>query len=94
VRTAGAPITQKEFSPPSKAWSVETRMDVAPNQDAEREKKTKKAGRFREARKKSSRFFILFENRKPTLRRRMKYPARNRKNSIFTKPLITKNPLF
>jgi len=45
---------------------------VAPNQEAEREKKTKKVGRFREARKKSSRFFILFEKMNPIQRRRMK----------------------
>jgi hypothetical protein len=69
---AGAPITQKELSPVSKAWSVDTRIDADPNQEAESEKKTKKAGRFREARKKSSRLFILFEKIKPTQRMRMK----------------------
>jgi len=51
---------------------VETRVEVAPNQEAEREKKTKMAGRFLEARKKSSRFFILFENKKLTKRTRAK----------------------
>jgi hypothetical protein len=69
---AGAPMIQKELSPVSKALSVETRIDADPNQEAEREKKTKKAGRFREAKKKSSRLFILFEKMKLTQRMRMK----------------------
>jgi len=68
----GIPITQKELIPVLKASSVETMVDVAPNQEAEIEKKTKMAGRFREARKKSSRFFILFENKKLTQRIRAK----------------------
>jgi hypothetical protein len=72
VRTAGTPITQKELNPEAKASSVETSVEVAPNQDAEREKKTKKVGRFREARKKSSRFFILLEKMNPIKRSRTK----------------------
>jgi hypothetical protein len=47
-------------------------VEVAPNQEAEIEKKTNMAGRFREARKKSSRFFILLENKKLTNRIRPK----------------------
>jgi len=47
-------------------------VELAPNQEAVREKKTKKAGRFLEARKKSSRFFILLENKKLTARTRKK----------------------
>jgi len=69
-------MTQNELNPLSKAWSVETRIVAAPNQEAQREKKTRKAGSRRDARKKSSRFFILFEKMKLTRSRRTKYPER------------------
>jgi hypothetical protein len=47
-------------------------VEVAPNQEAVIEKKTRSAGRFLEARKKSSRFFIFLEKRKLANRTRAK----------------------
>lgn len=63
VKMVGMPITQNELIPFSKASSTETRVEVAPNQDAERVKVTKIAERFRDARKKSSTLFIFREKR-------------------------------
>jgi hypothetical protein len=86
VSTEGTPITQNELIPLAKASSKETRVDVAPSQDAARERKIRKAGRLREARKKSSRLRILLENRKLTPKIKTKYPIRNKINTIGIEP--------
>ena len=72
VKIVGIPITQNELIPFSKASSTETRVEVAPNQDAERVRVTRKAERFRDARKKSSILFIFREKRNA----RVSNPAR------------------
>jgi hypothetical protein len=66
------PITQKELIPLAKASSSETRVEVAPSQDAERERNTRNAGRLLEAKKKSSKLRIFLVNRKLTDKMRMK----------------------
>jgi hypothetical protein len=65
VVTAGTPTSQKALTPDRKASSVVTRIEVAPNQEAVRERRTSEAGRDREARKKASKPVILRENFKP-----------------------------
>jgi outer membrane lipoprotein carrier protein len=83
VATAGAPIIQKALTPDFSASSVETRMEVAPNQAAVRERKTSPPDRLLEARKKSSRFFILREKTRPTKITRTKYAAKKNRNTGF-----------
>jgi hypothetical protein len=74
-------MTQKELSPYLKASSVDTKMEVAPSQEATSERKTKVEDNPLEARKKSSRLSILFEKIKLMTRRRKKYTKRKMKNS-------------
>jgi hypothetical protein len=82
VNTEGTPITQNELIPLANASSNETRVEVAPSHDAARERNTRKAGKLREARKKSSKLRILLENRKLTPKIRTKYPLRNKTKII------------
>jgi len=65
VSEAGIPIIQKELIPLEYASSGKTRKELAPSQLAASERKTSEGGRFREARKKSSRLLILFKNKTP-----------------------------
>ena len=87
VKTAGMPIIQNALIPCLYASSVETKRDVAPNQDAAIVKYIKYPESFLEAKKKSSRFFILLEKTKLTKRRKKQYPKRKNKNSNLIKDL-------
>ena len=80
-------MTQKELTPEWYASSTETRVEVAPIQDAARVKYTNEAGRLREARKKSSMLLTRFEKIKLAKRIREKYPSRTTRYVTFTQHL-------
>jgi hypothetical protein len=60
----GIPIIQNELIPLSKASSTDTRVEVAPSHEPASVRKMRRAGRSRDARKKSSKLFILLEKKK------------------------------
>jgi outer membrane lipoprotein-sorting protein len=84
---AGNPITQNELTPRKYAASTVTRVEEAPIQDADRERKTSIEPRSRDARKKSSRLLVFLAKNTPTIKSRRKYPARATSRSIRTQAL-------